>query len=232
MKNIVSSYSGFIVFIFLLWFGVACNPVATEPGAAIEEAALAQPDESETQSENNAAADPEPTPTIAGVTVIDSGTVAPPEETLFLPDMGPAPEIENEIWLNSEPLRLADLQGQVVMVEFWTFGCINCKRVIPYMNEWQARYAGEDFVIISVHYPEFGFEENIDNVREAVQEEGIEYAVAIDNDGLTWRAYRQRYWPTRYLIDKNGNIRYKHIGEGAYQETAAVIEQLIAESDT
>jgi hypothetical protein len=90
-------------------------------------------------------------------------------------------------------------------------------------------YTGEQFEIVSVHYPEFSFEEDVDNVREAAANLGVQYPIAIDNDGVTWRAYRQRYWPTRYVLDKNGHIRYKHIGEGAYQETARVIEQLMAE---
>lgn len=149
-----------------------------------------------------------------------------------LPDLGLAPEILNDSWLNSDtPLRLADLRGKVVLVEFWTFGCINCQRVIPYMNEWHEKYAGDDFIIISVHYPEFRYEREIENVREALVRFEIEFPVAIDNDRLTWAAYNQRFWPTRYLIDKNGHLRYKHIGEGAYEETAAVIELLMAEPD-
>lgn len=163
------------------------------------------------------------------VVVIDSGLLEPTTPLLDLPGLGPAPEFNNDIWLNSEPLRLAELEGKVVLLEFWTFSCINCKRVIPYIRDWHERYDGEDFVVITVHYPEFGYEEDVDNVRDALLREQIEYAVAIDNDGLTWRAYNQRFWPTRYLIDKTGEIRYKHIGEGAYEETEAVIRQLLAE---
>lgn len=156
-----------------------------------------------------------------------SETSAPPSR---LPDFGPAPELRNDVWLNSNPLRLADLQGKVVLLEFWTFGCINCQRVIPYMREWHERYAGDDFIVVTIHYPEFSYEEDIDNVREALIRNEIEYAVAIDNEGLTWRAYGQRYWPTRYLIDRGGHIRYKHIGEGGYDETDAAIRQLLAET--
>lgn len=149
-----------------------------------------------------------------------------------LPDLGAAPEILNDTWLNSDtPLRLADLRGKVVLVEFWTFACINCQRVIPYMNEWHEKYAGDDFIIISIHYPEFRYEREIENVRQALTRFEIKFPVAIDNDRLTWSAYNQRFWPTRYLIDKNGQLRYKHIGEGAYEETAAAIEALMAESD-
>ncbi len=148
-----------------------------------------------------------------------------------LPDLGPAPDFGNDVWLNIEGrrLRLADLRGKVVLVEFWTFGCINCQRVIPYMNEWQAKYAGEEFIIVSIHYPEFQYERDIENVKQAVARHGIAYAVGIDNERQTWAAYKQRYWPTRYLIDKNGHLRYMHIGEGRYDETAAVIEALMAE---
>ncbi|MGB1252962.1 MAG: redoxin domain-containing protein [Candidatus Promineifilaceae bacterium] len=101
--------------------------------------------------------------------------------------------------------------------------------MVPHVIEWYDEYAGEEFEVLAIHYPEFGFEEQIENVQDALEKYGIKYPVALDNDGKTWRAYRQRYWPTRYLIDRNGNIRYKHIGEGAYDETARNIEALIAE---
>jgi hypothetical protein len=103
--------------------------------------------------------------------------------------------------------------------------------VIPWVREWNERYEGDDFVVIGMHYPEFGYEEDYDNVVQATKDLGVEYPVALDNDGFTWRAYRQRYWPTRYLIDKQGNIRYKHIGEGAYEETELYIQALMAEDD-
>ena len=102
--------------------------------------------------------------------------------------------------------------------------------MVPHVIEWHDAYAGDDFEIIAVHYPEFSHEEELENVQAAVERMGIEYPVTLDNNGQTWRAYRQRYWPTRYLIDRNGNIRYKHIGEGAYEDTAKYIEALIAEN--
>jgi hypothetical protein len=101
--------------------------------------------------------------------------------------------------------------------------------VIPWVREWYERYGGEAFVVIGMHYPEFAYEEDFSNVLEATKELGVAYPVALDNDGRTWRAYQQRFWPTRYLIDKQGNIRFKHIGEGAYEETEAYIQALIAE---
>ena len=161
----------------------------------------------------------------APVTPSPTQTPSPP-----LPILYPAPPIDNEIWINNDAGQSLDaLRGKVVLVEFWTFGCINCKRVIPHMNEWYADYAGEDFEILSVHYPEFSHERDVENVRNAVAEYEIEFPVAIDNNRLTWAAWNQRYWPTRYLVDREGNVRFMHIGEGAYPETAALIEQLIAE---
>jgi thiol-disulfide isomerase/thioredoxin len=147
-----------------------------------------------------------------------------------LPDLGPAPELTNTTWLNVEtPLRLADLRGKVVMVEMWTFGCINCRNVMPSLKEWHAKYYDQGLVIIGNHFPEFGYEADLENLKEAVARNEIEYAVAQDNDGKTWRAYGNHYWPTLYLIDKQGHIRYVHIGEGRYKETEANIQALLAE---
>jgi hypothetical protein len=101
--------------------------------------------------------------------------------------------------------------------------------VIPWVREWNEKYEGDDFIVIGMHYPEFGHEEVYENVLEATVELGVAYPVALDNEGQTWRAYQQRFWPTRYLIDKEGNIRFKHIGEGAYEETEQYIQALMAE---
>ena len=103
--------------------------------------------------------------------------------------------------------------------------------MIPWVREWYDKYEGDDFTVIGMHYPEFGYEEDYDNVLQATKDLGVDYPVALDNDGDTWRAYRQRYWPTRYLIDKQGNIRYTHIGEGAYGETEYFIQALMAEAE-
>ncbi len=152
----------------------------------------------------------------------------PPEPVLE--DRGPAPEIEGDIWLNSdEELRLRDLRGQVVLLEMWTFGCINCQRVMPHLREWHDRYAERGLVVIGNHYPEFAYEEDLENLRAALQRFEIEYPVVQDNDGMNWRAYRNRYWPTLYLIDKRGHLRYQHIGEGAYDTTEVAIQTLLAE---
>lgn len=147
-----------------------------------------------------------------------------------LPDLGPAPELTTDTWLNTDrPLRLADLRGRVVLVEMWTFGCINCRRLTPYVQAWHDAYAGEGLVVIGNHYPEFEHERDLDRLRAAVTELGVTYPVTQDNDGQTWRAYRNRYWPTIYLVDKRGRLRYQHIGEGAYTETEAAIRALLEE---
>jgi thiol-disulfide isomerase/thioredoxin len=150
-----------------------------------------------------------------------------------LPDLGEAPELENDVWLNVDgPLRLAGLRGKVVLLEMWTFGCINCRNVIPSLQEWHENYHDQGLVIIGNHYPEFAFEEDLDNLKEAVERLEIEYAVAQDNEGSTWRAYQNRFWPTLYLIDKQGRLRYRHIGEGAYAETEGAIQALLAEESS
>lgn len=148
-----------------------------------------------------------------------------------LPDLGIAPELTNDVWLNVDaPLRLADLRGKVVLIDMWTFGCINCQHVIPSLKDWYSKYADQGLVIIGNHYPEFSYERNLENVKNAVANDGIEYAVAQDNDGATWRAYKNHYWPTLYLIDKQGHIRYVHIGEGQYAKTEKNIQALLAEA--
>ena len=148
-----------------------------------------------------------------------------------LPDLGTAPELTNDTWLNVDaPLRIADLRGKVVIVEMWTFGCINCRNVMPSLKEWHSKYADEGLVIIGNHYPEFSYEQDIENLRNAVVENDIQYAVAQDNEGATWRAYKNSYWPTLYLIDKQGHIRYVHIGEGRYAETEENIKALLEET--
>jgi thiol-disulfide isomerase/thioredoxin len=147
-----------------------------------------------------------------------------------LPVIGTAPELNNEVWLNSDqPLRLANLRGKVVLLDMWTFGCINCQHVIPSLKEWHEKYASQGLVVIGNHFPEFEHERSMENLKEAVQRLEIQYAIAQDNDGSTWKAYNNSYWPTLYLIDKKGQIRYQYIGEGAYAETENAIRELLAE---
>jgi thiol-disulfide isomerase/thioredoxin len=152
-------------------------------------------------------------------------------KTASLPDLGLAPELMNETWLNVDsPLHLADLRGKVVIVEMWTFGCINCQHVIPSLKDWYSKYKDQGLVIIGNHFPEFSYESDLQNLKNAIAEDGIEYPVAQDNNGDTWRAYNNQYWPTLYLIDKQGHIRYVHIGEGRYKETEENIKALLAEN--
>ena len=142
-----------------------------------------------------------------------------------------APELaEIGGWINSEPFTIESQRGKVVLIDFWTYTCVNCIRTLPYLKEWHDKYADKGLVIIGVHTPEFNFEKLRDNVVDAVGGFGIEYAVAQDNDYGTWRAYENRFWPSKYLIDKDGYVRYNHHGEGAYEETEQKIRELLGEA--
>jgi thiol-disulfide isomerase/thioredoxin len=131
-------------------------------------------------------------------------------------------------WLNSAPLTAAELQGKVVLVDFWTYTCINWLRTLPYVRAWAARYKEQGLVVIGVHTPEFSFEEDLDNVRRAVKEMGVTYPVAIDNDRAIWRGFANHYWPALYFIDAAGRVRDRHFGEGNYEESEMKIRQLLA----
>ena len=141
----------------------------------------------------------------------------------------PAAEITAKTWLNTTPLSLEKLQGKVVMVEFWTYGCYNCVNVEPYVKQWYETYHDQGFEIIAVHSPEFSHERVLDNVRAYVKRKQIKYPVAIDNDFAIWKRYNNRYWPAMYLIDKQGQVRYLQIGEGRYRQTENMIKRLLAE---
>ncbi len=132
-------------------------------------------------------------------------------------------------WINSEPLTMAQLKGKVVLVDFWTYTCINCIRTLPYLKEWDRKYRDQGLVIIGVHTPEFEFEKKYDNVLKAVQEQGIMYPVAQDNKYATWNAFQNHYWPHEFLIDIYGKIREDHVGEGGYEETEQTIQRLLKE---
>jgi cytochrome c biogenesis protein CcdA/thiol-disulfide isomerase/thioredoxin len=150
-----------------------------------------------------------------------------------LKDYGAAPEFAKiAAWINTpgeKPLSLAKLRGKVVLVDFWTYSCVNCIRTLPYLRAWDARYAKAGLVIVGVHTPEFAFEHVVGNVKRAVGEHDIRYPVAVDNDYGTWNAYGNQYWPADYLIDRNGHIRDAHFGEGAYSETESKIRTLLGE---
>lgn len=148
-----------------------------------------------------------------------------------LPKLSRAPELAGlGEWFNSEPFTMASLKGKVVLVDFWTYSCINCIRTLPYIQGYWEKYKETDkFVLIGVHTPEFVFEKSPDNVRDAIERHGLTYPVVQDNDFKTWRAFANRYWPAKYLIDAEGYIRYTHFGEGAYEETDEAIAALLAE---
>jgi thiol-disulfide isomerase/thioredoxin len=130
---------------------------------------------------------------------------------------------------SSAPLTLASLKGKVVLVDFWTYSCINCIRTLPHLNDWYQRYADKGFVIVGVHSPEFEFEKNYDNVKAAVQKLGIKFPVILDSNHGTWNAYGNMYWPRDYLVDTQGYIRHDHVGEGDYNTTESAIQSLLAE---
>ncbi|MDW0143860.1 MAG: thioredoxin family protein, partial [Nitrososphaeraceae archaeon] len=132
-------------------------------------------------------------------------------------------------YINTNATKLSDLKGKVVLVDFWTYSCINCIRTLPYLVDWNHKYSDKGLVIVGVHSPEFEFEKNIDNVKQAVTRFGIEYPVLLDNDHGTWNAFQNSYWPRKYLVDSEGYIRYDHIGEGGYVETENAIKNLLSE---
>jgi len=145
-----------------------------------------------------------------------------------LHDCGQAPDLTGITgWLNSSPLTLQQLRGKVVLLDFWTYSCINCQRTLPYLERWYSEYHDDGLVVIGVHTPEFAFEHVQHNVAENAGRLGVTYPVALDNDYETWQAYDQRYWPAHYLIDQSGEVRQVHYGEGAYDETEALIRKLL-----
>ncbi len=159
---------------------------------------------------------------------VDAVAAAP---TADLQDLGPAPELRGiTAWINSEPLTLASVRGKVVLIHFWTFACINCIHVQPYVKAWADRYAGDGLVVIGVHTPELSFERDLDNVRRAVTDDGVGFPVAFDPDYATWRAYANHAWPAFYFIGRDGRIRHTHVGEGDYAGSEAVIRALVAAS--
>ncbi|GAB6403500.1 cytochrome c biogenesis protein DipZ [Pseudomonas sp. MHK4] len=144
---------------------------------------------------------------------------------------GAMPSLSGAVqWLNSPALTNESLKGKVVLVDFWTFDCINCKHTLPYVKDWAKKYEKDGLVVIGVHTPEYGFERIIDNVRDKVKEYGITYPVAIDNDYAIWRNFDNQYWPAHYLIDAKGQVRYTHFGEGSYETQEKVIQQLLEEA--
>ncbi|HEX6841921.1 MAG TPA: thioredoxin family protein, partial [Stellaceae bacterium] len=148
-----------------------------------------------------------------------------------LPVEGALPSFDGAIqWLNSPPLTAGGLRGKVVLVEFWTYSCINWLRQLPYVRAWAERYRDHGLVVIGVHSPEFAFEKNVDNVGQAVQAMRIDYPVAIDSDFALWRAFRNHYWPALYFADAEGRLRHRHFGEGDYERSEMIIRQLLTDA--
>lgn len=143
----------------------------------------------------------------------------------------PAPEFKGiKAWINSEPLTLEELRGNVVLVDFWTYSCVNCIRTFPFLRQWNEKYADDGLVIIGVHSPEFEFEKNYENVLKATQDNGITWPVAQDNDFTTWDHYGNKFWPAKYLIDSKGTVQYTHFGEGQYDQTEQQIRRFLIEA--
>jgi cytochrome c biogenesis protein CcdA/thiol-disulfide isomerase/thioredoxin len=161
------------------------------------------------------------TPQQSGATAVAASSAMPP----LMPPIAGATH-----WFNSPPLNNEMLRGKVVLVDFWTYSCINCLRTLPYLKAWNEKYRDQGLVIIGVHAPEFAFEKDVHNVEQAIRDLGITYPVAMDNQFAIWNAYQNQYWPAHYLIDAQGRIRDQHFGEGAYQETEQMIQTLLREA--
>ena len=150
---------------------------------------------------------------------------------LNLPVEGKMPPISGAVeWLNSPPLTAEELRGKVVLVDFWTFGCINCRNALPYVREWHRKYKDQGLVVVGVHSPEFAYEKNIGNVKRALNDLEIAFPVAVDNNFTIWRAFNNNYWPALYFVDAQGRIRFHHFGEGEYEKSEQVIQQLLQEA--
>ena len=159
------------------------------------------------------------------------GTASPATPALVLPVEGKLPELSGATaWLNSSPLSAQSLRGKVVLIDFWTFACINCQRALPHVRAWAEKYKDQGLVVIGVHAPEFAFERKPENVKRAVADLGLTFPIAIDNDFAIWRSFSNQYWPANYFVDAQGRIRFHHFGEGEYERSEQVIRQLLDEA--
>jgi len=148
-----------------------------------------------------------------------------------LPIEGKVPAIDGAIeWLNSPPLTLGALRGKVVLIDFWTYTCVNWRRTLPYVRAWAERYKDRGLVVIGVHTPEFAIEKDIERVRQAMKEMRIDYPIAIDSDYRIWRAFNNQYWPALYFVDAQGHIGHHQFGEGEYEQSELIIQKLLAEA--
>lgn len=195
----------------LLWYlGLGIGTAAV--GVGLKNAVIS------TSSDRKMLKQPSTTPLLA----------SPTKSVAIVPNPQFLPEFQGiNQWLNSPPLNTANLKGKVVLVQFWTFACINCQRTLPYITRWHQQYASQGLQVIGVHTPEFPFEQDINNVKAALKRHKITYPVPQDNQFKTWQAYQNQYWPHLFLADRQGILRYDHIGEGAYDETEQTIRQLL-----
>lgn len=154
-----------------------------------------------------------------------STTIAFSKDTRMLPSLGRA-----TAWLNSPPLRATDLRGKIVLVDFWTYTCINWRRTLPYVRAWAEKFQDQGLVVLGVHTPEFKFEGELDNVRRAASEQRVNYPIAVDADYAIWRAFDNQYWPALYFVDAQGRIRHEQFGEGEYERSEQIIQQLLIEA--
>ncbi|VVE05328.1 cytochrome C biogenesis protein [Pandoraea capi] len=178
-----------------------------------------------TNSTNNAAGGP------AMMAASNAMVRTAASEPAPLPVEGQLPSLDGAVqWLNSPPLTAQALRGKVVLIDFWTYSCINCLRTLPYVKAWAQKYRDQGLVVIGVHAPEFAFERDIGNVKKAVHDLGVDYPVAIDNNYAIWRGFNNQYWPAHYFVDAQGRVRYHHFGEGNYAESERVIQQLLREA--
>ena len=208
---------------------IACGSDPTPPPTAMEPAAsaTAAPTTTDTATATQA---PTPTEEMASPT-IDPALLTPCDGSQGGDIGNCAPEFAGtQEWINSEPLTMESLRGKVVLIDFWTYTCVNCIRTLPFLQEWYDRYADEGLVIVGVHTPEFEFEKIFENVVEATENEGVAWPVVQDNEFSVWRSYSNRYWPAKYLIDQTGEVRYRHFGEGKYGETEEWIRTLLQET--
>jgi len=161
-----------------------------------------------------------------------SGDLAPQDTmSLHADARQPAPDFVGlDRWFNSEPLSIRNLRGKVVLVNFWTYGCINCVHTLPHVTQLYAKYKDRGFVVIGIHTPEFPFERSAANVQTALKRHGITYPVAQDNDSRTWNAYSNQYWPAQYIVDRSGKVIYQHAGEGQYDEMDRIVARLLEAS--
>ena len=199
------------------------NVEAEQPTAAPGSAVQESQDVAAKTPDTSAAQEPKPPSTLQET---ESRTVGGEVGNL-------APEFEAVYnWINSPPLSMVELRGQVVLIDFWTYTCVNCIRTFPYLKEWHAKYADKGLVIVGVHTPEFDFEKITDNVVRSAQDYDLAWPIAQDNDFGTWTAYSNRFWPAKYLVDQDGTVRYTHFGEGGYIDTEGQIRSLLSEAGT